>query len=55
MIEEILKIPDSLTYETILGQIPSKANCYQAVPDNQGGRRMNGHSASNAPSTGTNA
>ena len=40
MIEEILKIPDSLTYETIQGQIPSKANCYQAVPDNQGGRRI---------------
>ncbi len=40
MIMELVNIPPNLTYETILGQIVGKSNNYQAVPDNQGGRRI---------------
>ena len=38
--EYLIELPDNLTYETIYGQIVSKANSYQAVPDKQGGKRI---------------
>lgn len=38
--EELVKIPPNLAYETIQGQIVGKANNYQAVPDKQGGKRI---------------
>ena len=39
--EYLIELPDNLTYETIYGQIVSKANSYQAVPDKQGGETYN--------------
>lgn len=38
--DNVLNIPENLTYETIQGQIVGKANNYQAVPGGQGGRRI---------------
>lgn len=34
------ELRQDLAWETILGQVVSKANNYQAVPDGKGGRRI---------------